>query len=186
MSALSEFSATNSIVFLFVWMLFPELVERDDDKQKIDNGWMDKPASRNIDLQLVHLIYRHFHQKMGKNFLAFLPFSTLSQNHKSSAQSLEQQEHPLIACWMNKWTYWNRQGMQKGFSGGANCKDAGDVRSGRKVRKIPWRRAGQFTPVFFGDSWTEEPGRLQSIESQSRTQLKQLGSSSVHRDHLVQ
>ena len=32
MSALSGFSATNSIVFLFVWMLFLELVERDDDK----------------------------------------------------------------------------------------------------------------------------------------------------------
>ena len=33
------------------------------------------------------------------------------------------------------------------------------------VRKIPWRRAWQTTPVFLpGESpWTEEPGRLQSI-----------------------
>ena len=36
------------------------------------------------------------------------------------------------------------------------------------VRKIPWRSAWQPTPVFSpGESpWTEEPGRLQSMESQ--------------------
>ena len=41
------------------------------------------------------------------------------------------------------------------------------------VRKIPWRRAGQPTPVFLpGESpWTEEPGRLQSMGSQSWTRL---------------
>ena len=35
------------------------------------------------------------------------------------------------------------------------------------VRKIPWRRAWQTTPVFLpGESpWTEEPGGLQSLES---------------------
>ena len=37
------------------------------------------------------------------------------------------------------------------------------------VGKIPWRRAWQPTPVFLpGESpWTEEPGRLQSMGSQS-------------------
>ena len=37
--------------------------------------------------------------------------------------------------------------------------------------KIPWRRAWQPIPVFFpGESpWTEEPGGLQSMRSQSRT-----------------
>ena len=36
------------------------------------------------------------------------------------------------------------------------------------VRKIPWRRAWQTTPVFLpGESpWTEKPGGLQSIGSQ--------------------
>ena len=36
------------------------------------------------------------------------------------------------------------------------------------VEEIPWRRAWQPTPVFMpGESpWTEEPGRLQSMESQ--------------------
>ena len=35
------------------------------------------------------------------------------------------------------------------------------------VRKIPWRRAGQPTPVFLPGRipWTEEPGGLQSIGS---------------------
>jgi len=37
------------------------------------------------------------------------------------------------------------------------------------VRKIPWRRAWQPTPVFLpGESpWTEVPGSLQSMGSQS-------------------
>ena len=42
-----------------------------------------------------------------------------------------------------------------------------------RVRKIPWRRAWQPTPVFLpGESpWTEEPGGLQS------TGLQRLGHS---------
>ena len=42
------------------------------------------------------------------------------------------------------------------------------------VRKIPWNKAWQPTLVFLpGESpWTEEPGRLQYMASQSRTQLK--------------
>ena len=41
------------------------------------------------------------------------------------------------------------------------------------VGKIPWRKAWQPTPVLLpGESpWTEEPGGLQSMGSQSRTQL---------------
>ena len=44
------------------------------------------------------------------------------------------------------------------------------------VRKIPWRRAFQPTPVFLPGRipWTEEPGGLQSMGSQSQTRLKQL------------
>ena len=41
--------------------------------------------------------------------------------------------------------------------------NAGDTRCGFDpwVRKIPWRRAWQPTPVFLlGKSWTEEPGGL--------------------------
>ena len=46
--------------------------------------------------------------------------------------------------------------------------DAGDADSIPWVRKIPWRRAWQPTPVFLpGESpWTEEPGGLQSTGSQ--------------------
>ena len=43
------------------------------------------------------------------------------------------------------------------------------------VRKIPWRRAWQPTPVFaWRLPWREEPGGLQSTGSQSQTQLKRL------------
>ena len=36
------------------------------------------------------------------------------------------------------------------------------------IRKIPWRRAWQPTPVFLPreSPWSEEPGRLQSMELQ--------------------
>ena len=61
-----------------------------------------------------------------------------------------------------------------GFPGGASGKEP--ECQGRRhkshwfdpwVRKIPWRRAWQSTPVFLpGIPWTEEPGGLQSMESQ--------------------
>ena len=46
------------------------------------------------------------------------------------------------------------------------------------VGKIPWRKARQPTLVFLpGESpWTEEPGRVQSIGSQSWTRLKWLST----------
>ena len=62
-----------------------------------------------------------------------------------------------------------------GFPGGASGKVPACQHRRRKrhgfapwVRKIPWRRAWQPTPIFLpGESpWTEEPGGLQSIGSQ--------------------
>ena len=46
------------------------------------------------------------------------------------------------------------------------------------VKNIPWRRAWQPTPVFLPGEypWTEEPGELESIGSQSQAQLKQLSA----------
>ena len=50
------------------------------------------------------------------------------------------------------------------------------------VGKIPWKRVWQPTPILLpGESpWTEEPGRLQSIELQSQTRQKRL-STQTHR-----
>ena len=61
------------------------------------------------------------------------------------------------------------------FPSGSSCKES--ACKGRRckrhgfdpyVRKIPWRRAWQPTPVFLPreSSWTEESGWLQSMESQ--------------------
>ena len=48
------------------------------------------------------------------------------------------------------------------------------------VGKIPWRRKWKPTPVFLlGNSWTEEPGGLQSRGLQNWTQLKQLSMHAV-------
>ena len=58
--------------------------------------------------------------------------------------------------------------------------NVGDADSIPRVRKIPWRRKRQPTPVFFpGESHAEEPGRLQSRGSQSQTQLKQLHTYAI-------
>ena len=61
-----------------------------------------------------------------------------------------------------------------GFPGGANgkepicqCRRHKRHRFNPWVRKIPWRRKWQPTPVHCLEiPWTEEPGRLQSMESQ--------------------
>ena len=45
------------------------------------------------------------------------------------------------------------------------------------VRKIPWRRAWQFTCILaWRIPWTEEPGGLQSMKSQSQTRLSEHSS----------
>ena len=46
--------------------------------------------------------------------------------------------------------------------------DAGEVGSIPELRKIPWRRKWQLTPVFLPGKFpsTKEPGGLQSTESQ--------------------
>ena len=69
-----------------------------------------------------------------------------------------------------------------GFPDGTSGKESACQSRRRKrrafspwVRKIPWRRAWQPTPVFLpGKSpWTEEPGGLQSMEvAKNQTQLR--------------
>ena len=70
--------------------------------------------------------------------------------------------------------------LPMGFPGGASSKESScQCRRHKRhkfnpwVKKIPWRRKWQSTPMFLHEkiSWTEEPGRLQSMEPQSRTWL---------------
>ena len=62
--------------------------------------------------------------------------------------------------------------VARGFPSGSDCKRI-CLQCGRPgfdpwVGKIPWRRAWQPTPVFLpgASPWTQEPGGLQSTESQ--------------------
>ena len=72
-----------------------------------------------------------------------------------------------------------RTAFLEGFPAGSVVKNLpaneGDVGSGSPcIRKIPWRRKWQPTPVFLPEKipWTEEPGRLQSMGSpKSSTRL---------------
>ena len=56
--------------------------------------------------------------------------------------------------------------MENIFPGGAEDK-RGRPKFSPWVRKIPWKRKWQLTPIFLpgGLPWTEEPGRLQSMGS---------------------
>jgi len=70
-----------------------------------------------------------------------------------------------------------------GFPGGPSGKEPAcqcrKCKNSYWVRKIPWIRAWQPTPVFLpGESpWTEEPGRATVHRAtQSLTQLKQLST----------
>ena len=63
-------------------------------------------------------------------------------------------------------------GRSQGFPGGSVVKNLPAMQTpgfDPWVGKIPWRRAWQLThcgPLSRRISWTEEPGRLQSIRSQ--------------------
>ena len=46
------------------------------------------------------------------------------------------------------------------------CRRCKRSRFNPRVGKIPWRRAWNPTPLAWRISWTEKPGRLQSIGSQ--------------------
>ena len=78
----------------------------------------------------------------------------------------------VVKCWQGmRETTSNYEG---GFPGGtvvknppANAGDIRDTASNPGVKKIPWRRKWQPTPVFLpGKSRYREPGGLQSMESQ--------------------
>ena len=82
---------------------------------------------------------------------------------------------------LNKKTHHMLNGLPSWLSGKESVCNAGDLASIPWVRKIPWRRAWQPTPVFlpWESPWTEEPSSLQSMGSQSQTWLKPLGSNSA-------
>ena len=60
-------------------------------------------------------------------------------------------------------------GLPWWLSGKESAYNAGDTGLDPWVRKIPWRRKWQPTPVFLPGTripWTEKPGGLQSMGSQ--------------------
>ena len=83
---------------------------------------------------------------------------------------------PGLDSWAGK-IHWRRDRIPTpvfldfpgGLEGKRICLQCGRPGFNAWVGKIPWKRAWQPTPVFLpGESpWTEEPGGLQSMESQS-------------------
>ena len=62
-------------------------------------------------------------------------------------------------------------GDASGREPACQCRRLRDAGSVPELRRFPWRRARQPTPVFLPEEspWTEQPGRLQSIGMQSQT-----------------
>ena len=93
------------------------------------------------------------------------PWIWLGQKRKLDLKPLDSWQgnnyHPSLTSAMASGFKW------KGFPGGSDGKEsscnAGNL--GSIPAKIPWRRAGQPTPVFLPreSPWTEEPGRLSSM-----------------------
>ena len=74
-------------------------------------------------------------------------------------------------------------GLAEGLPGGASGRESAcQCRRHRRggfgpwVRKIPWRVAAHSRILAWRILWTKEPGRLQSIGSQSGIQLKRLST----------
>ena len=90
------------------------------------------------------------------------PSSSRSQQQSLSLKALTSQEYGIL--WNN-----NQYGiLGTGFPGGSDSLQCGRPGFNPWVRKIPWRRMWQPTPVFltWRIPWTEEPGGLQSMGSQ--------------------
>ena len=85
--------------------------------------------------------------------------------------------HWLLSCCPTSGICLVKSTWLQGFPGGAVVKNLPGRRGGFDpwVRKVPWSQKWQPTLVFFlawEIPWTEEPGRLQSKRSQSRTWLR--------------
>ena len=77
--------------------------------------------------------------------------------------------------WLGR-RHWAFPGGACGKEPTCQCESCGRCSFVPWVGKTPWRRAWQPTPVFLPgvSPWTEVPGGLQSVGSQSRTRLKHL------------
>ena len=110
-----------------------------------------------------------------------VPFSRGSSNPGIEQESPASQADPLPAELpgkphiLGRFLNLHRALQRSGFPGGTSGKEcACQCRRLKRhglypwVRKIPWRRAWQSTPVFLPEevSWTEKPGGLQSMGSQ--------------------
>ena len=90
----------------------------------------------------------------------------------------ESSRAPCVVPWDRfRWLgrrHWAFPDHARGKKPPGQCESCGRHRFVPWVRKTPWRRAWQPTPVFLpGESpWTEEPGGLQSTGSQSWTRMK--------------
>ena len=85
--------------------------------------------------------------------------------------------HWLLSCSPTSGICLVKSTWLQGFPGGAVVKNLPGRRHGFNpwVSKIPWSQKWQPTPVFFlawEIPWTEEPGRLESMRSQSWTWLR--------------
>ena len=60
-----------------------------------------------------------------------------------------------------------------GKKSACNAGNAGRCKFGPQVRKIPWRRKWEPTPIFLPGRilWTEEPGGLRRVSESDRTEV---------------
>ena len=118
------------------------------------------------------------HQEIDGCLPGFLTIKLSKPNVRSSKGGSEQItlgnsmhiRRPSSGCYCSSANTYRGVLHGRGFPGSSAVKNlTGKRRLGFSpwVGKIPWRRAWQSIPWKI--PWTEEPGRLQAIESQSQT-----------------
>ena len=130
---------------------------------QLDEAYWNKrsPGLLNVDAEKIPL----FEYTVGFCLAYYYYFfnSNLLSSFRESDYSVFASLLPLLLplLWIARW------------QSSCQCRRLKRLRFDSWVRRIPWRRAWQPTPVFLpGESpWTEEPGGLQSMGSQSQTQV---------------
>ena len=103
--------------------------------------------------------------EMWKEKGQFVRGNLESRNLITKAKCIEMFYYYFLIQITNTWGF---AGGWVGKESACNAGNAGKCKFGPWVRKIPWRRKWQPTPIFLPGRilWTEEPGGLQSIGSQ--------------------
>ena len=108
--------------------------------------------------------------EMWKDKGQFVRGSLESRNLITKVKCIEIYYYYFLIQVTNTWGF---PGGSVGKKSACNAGNAGRCKFGPQVRKIPWRRKWEPTPIFLPGRilWTEEPGGLRRVSESDRTEV---------------